>query len=112
MAEFLTSFTDIAGLVLWGVFMAGYLVYGNRMRAPAGRALIIMSTGYMLTILTHALRHPFDLSTTSSAFFTWFQVAAIGVSCAGTVALIWLLVRANGRWPWQRRGSDRNEEES
>lgn len=102
MAEFWTDFTDLAGLALWGLFMAGYFVYGNRLRVPAGRALIIMSTGYMLTILTHTLRHPFNLSTDTSAFFTWFQIAATGVSCTGTAALIWLLVRANGRWPWQR----------
>jgi hypothetical protein len=101
MAEFLTGFADIAALVLWAAFMGGYLAYGNRLHAPAGRALAVMSTGYMLVVLTDALRYPFGLTAASSAFFAWFQAAAIGIGCMGTASLIWLLVRANGRWPWQ-----------
>lgn len=98
---FLTGFVNIVALAMWLVFIIAYIAYGNRMRHPAGRLMMVMSTGYMLSILVLALHRPFGLSAAGGSFFAWFQIAAVGASAAGTIAVLILLIRGHGGWPWQ-----------
>ncbi len=83
------------------VFMISYVLYGNRLRAPAGRALMVMSASYVGLLILLLLRHPFGISTDRSRWFTWAQIIMILFSGTGTGFLLALMVRANGRWPWQ-----------
>jgi hypothetical protein len=92
----------IAGLAAWLVFAVLYAAYGNRLRAPAGRALVTMSAGYAMLLVVLLLHHPLGISAAASTADAWFQAGAVALSCAGTVLLTVLMVRANGRPPWRR----------
>lgn len=89
-------------LLLWVAFILSYIRYGNRFRAPAGRALMIMSVGYAAVLIPQILRHPFGI-TTATASFTYFQIGAVCLSAAGTLAILALMIRANGFLPWKRK---------
>jgi hypothetical protein len=102
-ANLADSVANIAGLVAWATFAVLYTGYGNRLKAPAGRALVTMSLGYAVVLVVLLLHHPLGISALVSKEDAWFQAGAVAVSCAGTVLMTALMVRANGRWPWQRR---------
>lgn len=95
------GFVAIAALVLWIIFVLSYVGYGNRFRAPAGRALMVMSLGYAAVLVPQILRHPFGVTTSSSVLFTWFQIICIALSGLGTAAILALMIRANGKPPWK-----------
>jgi hypothetical protein len=101
-ANLADSIANIAGLAAWAVFAVLYTAYGNRLRAPAGRALVTMSLGYAVVLVVLALHHPLGISALVSKGDAWFQAGAVALSCAGTLLMTALMVRANGRWPWQR----------
>jgi hypothetical protein len=96
------SVVVVIGLLTWAVFAALYTAYGNRLRAPAGRALVTMSTGYAVLLVVLLLHHPLGISAGSSTADAWFQAGAVALSCAGTVLLTVLMIRANGKPPWRR----------
>jgi hypothetical protein len=101
-SNFWISAVAIGALVTWLAFMVLYVAYGNRLRAPAGRAIVTFSFGYALLLVPTILRHPFGLMTANNSAFAWFQGISTLVGMVGAAALIWLTVRANGRWPWQK----------
>jgi hypothetical protein len=103
LTDFLNSAANIAGLLLWVLFMVMYIAYGNRLRAPAGRAFMIMSLGYLAILIPLLLHHPLGLSTDVVTWVAWTQFAGVGLSCVGTAWLIVIGIRANGRFPWQRK---------
>jgi hypothetical protein len=101
MAEHLIDLVTVLALAAVLAFAGLYLGYGNRWRSPAARALLVMTAGYALALVSLALHHPLALSV-SDPVVAWLQFAATFASSCGTLALIWLLIKANGRWPWQR----------
>lgn len=103
-----TGVVLIIAIVLWLAFMASYIAYGNRFRSPAGRSLMVMGFCYMIGLIPQVLRHPFGISTMNSETFTWFQIFAFGAGALGTLSILWLMIRANGRWPWQK-GKDKQD---
>jgi hypothetical protein len=92
----------IGSFILWVAFIGSYIAYGNRFRSAAGRALMVMSFGYAMVLIPQILRHPFGIMTDKSLWFTWFQISAITMSAVGTLAILALMIRANGHWPWRR----------
>lgn len=96
------SASVIVGLAVFAAFIASYVAYGNRMRAPAGRALMVMSTGYAVLLVVLLLHHPLGIEALNNAADAWFQAAAVLMSVAGVTGMTALMIRANGRWPWQR----------
>jgi hypothetical protein len=102
-ANFADSAANVAGLVAWAVFAVLYIGYGNRFRAPAGRAVVTMSLGYAVVLTVLLVHHPLGISALVSKADAWFQAGAVALSCGGTVLMTALMVRANGRWPWQRK---------
>lgn len=99
----LTSAVFIAALASLTVFTLAYMVLAPWWRNPAGRALMVMSCGFWLVTLAQVLRHPFGLSTATSAWFTYFQACAVAVAIAGVWWITSVLVRAQ----WQGRRSGR-----
>lgn len=98
----MTSAVFVAAFVSLTVFTLAYWVLAPWFRNPAGRALMVMSTGFWLVTLAQVLRHPFGLSTADSAAFTWFQVSAVAVSIAGIWWITSVLVRA--QWRGRKHG--------
>lgn len=92
-----------AALGVWLIFVALYFAYGNRLRAPAARALMIMALGYAIGLVPTLLRHPFGITTDHSETFAWFQFATIVAGAAGTAWMTILMGRANHRWPWHKK---------
>lgn len=103
----LTSAATMAATVFLAVFVAAYALLAPWHRNPAGRALMVMSSGFLLVLTTLMLRHPFGLSTSSSSFFSWFQIAALAVTIAGVAWIITVLIRAQ----WHGRTGRRYFEE-
>ena len=101
-----TGVVLLASFGLWAAFIASYVLYGNRLRAPAGRALMVMSFGYAMILVPQILRHPFGVTTANSVVFAWFQICAIALSAAGTLAILLLMIRANGHAPWKKPGNE------
>lgn len=99
---FLTSAVFVTAYGSLTVFGGLYLTLAPWFRNPAGRALVVMSSGFWLVTLAQMLRHPFGLSTATSNAFAWFQVSAGTVSIAGTIWITSVLVRA--QWRGRRRG--------
>jgi hypothetical protein len=99
----LTSGVILAGTLALAVFIAAYAILAPWHKNPAGRALMVMSSGFFLVLLALTLRHPFNLSTANSPFFTWFQAAAIAVSVAGIAWITSVLLRAQWRGRHTRR---------
>jgi len=99
----LTSAAFIAVLASLTVFIGLYLTIARFFRNPAGRALMVMSCGFWLVTLAQVLRHPFGLSTATSAPFTYFQAAAVAVAVAG----IWWITSVLVRVQWQGRRTRR-----
>jgi hypothetical protein len=103
MPGILTSIVFIAALVSLSVFIALYLLLASWHRNPAGRALMVMSSGFWLVTLAQVLRHPFGFSTARSEPFAWFQVSAVTVSIAGIWWIAGVLVRVQWRGRRARR---------
>jgi hypothetical protein len=61
-----------------------------------------MSFGYAAFLVPQILRHPFGITTQDSTWFTWLQMACLSLGGLGTLYLLALMIRANGRWPWRR----------
>lgn len=99
----LTNAVFIAALASLTVFVALYWLLASWFHNPAGRALMVMSAGFWLVTLAQVLRHPFGLSTTDSAAFGWFQIAAVSVAVAGVCWITVVLVRVQ----WQGRRTRR-----
>lgn len=106
-----TGIVLLIAILLWVAFIASYIAYGNRFRSPTGRSLMIVSFGYMIGLIPQLLRHPFGVSTMSSEIFTWFQIFAFSVGAVGTLSILVLMIRANGRWPWQKSSVKGKSEE-
>ena len=98
----LTSVIFVAMLASLTVFIALYLLLAPWHRKPAGRALMVLSAGFWLVTLAQVLRHPFGLSTATSAPFAWFQVAAGTVAIAGIAWITSVLIRV--QWRGSRAG--------
>ncbi len=98
----LTSGAFVATLTSLTVFIALYLTIASFYRNPAGRALMVMSAGFWLVTLAQVLRHPFGLSTATSAAFGWFQVAAGAVAVVGICWITSVLVKV--QWRGRRHG--------
>lgn len=90
-AVFVTVFT------LLTVFTISYWIIAPWYRSPAGRALMVMSTGFWLMTLAQVLRHPFGLSTTDSLAFAWLQIGAAAVAGTGIAWITSVLIRAQWR---------------
>lgn len=103
MRGVLTSAVFVAALVSLTVFISLYWLLAPFHKNPAGRALMVMSTGFWLVTLAQVLRHPFGLSTATSEPFTWFQAAAVTVAIAGIWWITSVLVRVQWRGRRQRR---------
>lgn len=99
----LTSAVFVAAFAALTVFTAAYMLLAPWHKNPAGRALMVMSTGFWLVTLAQLLRHPFGLSTSDSAAFAWFQIAAVSVAVIGIVWITSVLVRVQ----WQGRRARR-----
>jgi hypothetical protein len=96
-----TSTVFVAAFAALSVFGLAYWILAPWWRSPAGRALMVMSTGFWLVTLAQLLRHPLGLSTAGSAAFAWFQIAADSVAVIGICWITGVLVRVQ----WQgRRG--------
>jgi hypothetical protein len=102
MPGVVTSAVFVAALASLTVFMVLYLALAPWFRNPAGRALMVMSSGLWLTTLAQVLRHPFGLSTATSAPFTWFQIGAVSVAIGGITWITKVLVQA--QWRGRRHG--------
>jgi hypothetical protein len=97
----LTGAVFVAAFAALTAFTAAYWILAAWWRSPAGRALMVMSTGFWLSSLAQLLRHPFGFSTTDSACFAWFQIGAVSVAVTGICWITVVLVRVQ----WQgRRG--------
>ena len=103
----LTSIAITAATVFLAVFVVAYALLAPWHRNPAGRALMVMSSGFLLVMTALMLRHPFGLSTSSNSFFSWFQIAALTVTVAGVAWIISVLIRAQ----WHGRTGRRYFEE-
>ena len=99
----LTSAVFVAVLTSLTIFISLYALLANWQRNPAGRALMVMSSGFWLVTLAQVLRHPFGLSTADSAAFGWFQAAAGTVAIAGICWITSVLIRVQWRGRRQRR---------
>ena len=97
----LTSAVFVAALASLTVFILLYLTLAPWHRKPAGRALMVMSTGFWLVTLAQVLRHPFGLSTATSDAFAWFQAVAVAVAIAG----IWWITSVLIRVQWRGRST-------
>lgn len=100
VASALTSVVIVAGCSGLALFITLYALLAPWYRSPAGRALMVMSAGFFLVLLALTLRHPFNLSTSDSTFFAWFQVAAIAVALAGIgwITSVLISVQRRGRY--------------
>lgn len=98
----LTSIANVTAFSALTVFICAYWVLAPWYRNPAGRALMVMSAGFLLVTAAQVLRHPFGLSTATSAAFSWFQVSATGVAFAGICWITSVLVRA--QWRGRKHG--------
>jgi hypothetical protein len=107
-ATALTDVVFVAGFAALAVFILLYAVLASWHRNPAGRALMVMSVGFLLVLLALMLRHPFGLSTARNSVFSWFQVTAVAVSIAGIEWITSVLVRAQ----WHGRRGRRYFEDS
>jgi hypothetical protein len=103
MPDVLTSIVFVAAFSSLTVFIALYWLLAPFHRNPGGRALMVMSTGFWLVTLALVLRHPFGLSTTTSAPFTYFQAAAVIVAIVG----IWWITSVLIRVQWRGRRTRR-----
>jgi hypothetical protein len=92
-----TSAVVVAGAAALAAFIVLYATLAPWHRSPAGRALMVMSSGFFLVLLALTLRHPFNLSTSDSRAFAWFQVTAIAVAVAGIGWITSVLLRAQWR---------------
>lgn len=105
MTDLFLNITGTAALVLPILFMAVYFAYGNRFRAPAGRAIMVWAGGSGLLGSIFFIHHPVGISTGrhgEDAVVSWYQITGITIFVIGVIWLIALGVRANGRWPWRR----------
>lgn len=103
MSGVLTSAVFVAALASLTVFILLYLALASWHRNPAGRALMVMSSGFWLTTLAQVLRHPFGLSTATSEPFAVFQACAVTVAIAG----IWWITSVLVRVQWRGRRTRR-----
>jgi hypothetical protein len=99
MSGVLTSAVFVAALCSLTVFIVLYSALAPWHTKPAGRALMVMSTGFWLVTVAQVLRHPFGLSTATSTAFTWFQAFAVIVAIAG----IWWITSVLVRVQWRGR---------
>jgi hypothetical protein len=95
------GFDAIGSLLFLLIFIVSYVRYGNRLRASAGRSVMMMALGCGGLLVSQILRHPFGV-TTNSTWFVWLQIGLIALGGVGTVSMLWLMIRANGYWPWQK----------
>ncbi len=103
MPGVLTSIAFVTSLASLTVFIVLYMLLAPWFKNPAGRALMVTSSGFWLVTLALVLRHPFGLSTTTSEPFSWFQVAAVTVAIAG----IWWITSVLIRVQWRGRRTRR-----
>lgn len=108
MPGFLTSVVFVAALSVLTIFIVLYVALAPFYRSPAGRALMVMSSGFWLVTLALVLRHPFGLSTATSRSFTYFQFAAVSVAIGGVAWITKVLVQA--QWRGRRGGRQYFEE--
>lgn len=98
MASVLESVALCLSMLLWVLFIAGYAAYGGRMRSATGKALMLMALGWFAVTLPLFLHHILLVNDLDAQ---WVEVVALFLSAIGTGAITWLMVRANGRLPWQ-----------
>lgn len=103
MPGVVTSAVFVAALCSLTVFIGLYVALAPFYRNPAGRALMVMSSGFWLTTLALVLRHPFGLSTANSEPFAVFQACAVTVAIAG----IWWITSVLVRVQWRDRRTRR-----
>lgn len=98
----MTSTAFVVALASQTAFITAYWILAPWWRRPAGRALMVMASGFWLVTGAQVLRHPFGLSTATSEPFTWFQIAAVSVAVAGIGWITSVLIRA--QWRGRRSG--------
>lgn len=102
MPGVVTSAVFVAALSSLTVFILLYVALAPFYRNPAGRALMVMSSGFWLTTLAQVLRHPFGLSTSTSEPFAVFQACAVAVAIGGIAWITKVLIQA--QWRGRRGG--------
>jgi hypothetical protein len=102
LPNILLDAASIAGVLIPLIFMLSYVGYGNRFRAPVGRALMVLGLGSMGLMSIFFVHHPLGISTADSTWAAWYQIVVSAVFCAAMGWVTSIMVRANGRWPWQR----------
>lgn len=107
MLSTLTSVVIVTGTIALAVFIAAYATLAPWFRSPAGRALMVMSSGFFLVLLALMLRHPFNLSTSNSPAFSWFQIVAITIAVVGIGWITRVLLKAQYRRRYFEADRDR-----